>query len=112
MADDASAKLAKVWLAETIEIPAGLLATLSFVSEILGEYDTYMAGKITWSGVGQPMGSHFAAIFWSGKTITVEIADGVDPIKGGGNAVYMLLGYCRYQGIRHRLSGAHLPAIA
>ena len=96
---------------QTIEIPYGLLSPLSFMSEILGDYDTYSVGMITWSGAADisTFSENFAALLWNAEGVAVEIFDGVEPFKGGANTIYTIFGYCRYHGIRHRLLGATLP---
>ena len=87
---------------QTIEIPGGILSTLSFMSEILGDYHTYSDGMITWTGA-TPRGDSFASLLWNDEGRTVEIFDGVEPIKGGEYAIYTIIGYCRYQAIKHTI---------
>jgi hypothetical protein len=106
-------------MVETVTIPGGVLSTLSFMSEILGDYDTYskcraMDGMITWGGkrMFEEEECFFASLCWDGEARYVEIADGVEPadhVRTGRNAAYTIFGYCRYQGIYHRLLGAPLP---
>ena len=84
---------------DTITIPSGVLSTLSFMSEILGDYDTFSEGMITW--FDKENGGWFASLCWD------EAVRFVEPIH---NAIYTILGYCRYQGISHKLLGATLPA--
>ena len=95
---------------DTITIPGGVLSTLSFMSEILGDYTTYHDGMITWSG--KEGDCWFASLCWDEDARYVEIFDGIEPadhVKTGHNAMYTIFGYCRYQGIYHRLLGAKLP---
>ena len=96
---------------QTIEIPYEAFAPLSFMSEILGAYDTYSYGMITWDG-SESIGCYFAALLWNAEGVVVEITDGGEPFKGGANTIYTLFGYCRYHGIRHRLLGATLPVVS
>jgi len=98
-------------MVETVTIPGGVLSTLSFMSEILGDYDTFTEGMVTWFGE-DPEDGRFASLCWNEDARYVEIADGVEPaahVKTGRNAAYTIFGYCRYQGIYHRLLGATLP---
>ena len=95
---------------DIITIPSGVLSTLSFMSEILGDYTTYSDGMITWSGAEGDC--WFASLCWDEDARYVEIADGIEPkahVKTGHNAMYTIFGYCRYHGIYHRLLGANLP---
>ena len=95
---------------DIITIPSGVLSTLSFMSEILGDYTTYSDGMITWSGAEGDC--WFASLCWDEEARYVEIADGIEPkahVKTGHNAMYTIFGYCRYHGIYHRLLGANLP---
>ena len=95
---------------DIITIPSGVLSTLSFMSEILGDYTTYSDGMITWSG--EEGDCWFASLCWDEDARYVEIADGIEPkahVKTGHNAMYTIFGYCRYHGIYHRLLGANLP---
>ena len=97
-------------MVETVTIPTRVLSTLSFMSEILGDYDTYSDGMITWGGKHEEC--FFASLCWDGEAPYVEIMDGVEPRVASGkgsNMVYTIFGYCRYQGIYHRLLGATLP---
>jgi|TARA_Y100000310_G_scaffold82868_1_gene79502 hypothetical protein len=96
---------------ETTAIDRGLLATLSFMSGVLGHYDTFSDSMVTWSGKGRDF--WFAALCWDDDDLYVEIADGVDPKLNrlvARNAAYTIFGYCRYHGISHKLRGAILPA--
>jgi len=101
---------------DTTTIPSGVLSTLSFMSEILGDYTTYSArasasstgGMITWSGAEGDC--WFASLCWDEDACYVEIADGIETGEDTGhNAMYTIFGYCRYHGIYHRLLGANLP---
>ena len=101
-------------MVETVTIPGGVLSTLSFMSEILGDYDTYSDGMITWDGKSMFEEEYcfFACLRWDGEAHYVEIMDAVEPRVASGkgsNMVYTIFGYCRYQGIYHRLLGAPLP---
>ena len=94
----------------TVTIPARVLSTLSFMSEILGDYDTYSDGMITWAANHEEQ--YFASLCWDADAPYVEIMDGVEPRVAsdkGANLIYTIFGYCRYQGIYHRLLGATLP---
>ncbi len=98
-----------------ITTPDGLLSTLSFVSEHLGDFTTYAEprqgnGTIAWNN---KKGEIFLFLHWDEKGVSVEIADGVEPDgRGDSNSVYTIIGYCRYQGIAHELVGASLPKLA
>ena len=95
-------------MCETTTIPSGVLSTLSFMSEILGDYTTYSDGMITWSGAEGDC--WFASLCWDEDARYVEIADGIETGEDTGhNAMYTIFGYCRYHGIYHRLLGANLP---
>jgi hypothetical protein len=98
---------------ETTTIPSGgMLSTLSFLSEILGDYDTFSKGMIAWGGKDPE--DFFCYLCWDDNTHYVEVVDGAEPrtdAKTGRNAVYTIFGYCRYQGIYHSLLGANLPSL-
>ena len=102
-----------------ITTPDGLLSTLSFVSEHLGDFNhltlhpcgtTPRKGTIAWNN---KKGEIFLFLHWDEKGVSVEIADGVEPDgRGDSNSMYTIIGYCRYQGIAHELVGASLPKLA
>ena len=97
-------------MVETVTIPTRVLSTLSFMSEILGDYDTYSDGMITWGGKHEEC--FFASLCWDGEAPYVEIMDGVEPRVAsdkGANLIYTIFGYCRYHAILHQLIGADLP---
>ena len=67
---------------------------------------------IAWGGKDPE--DFFCYLCWDDNTHYVEIVDGAEPrtdAKTGRNAVYTIFGYCRYQGIYHRLLGANLPSL-
>jgi hypothetical protein len=100
-------------MSEITTIPRGVLSTLSFMSEILGVYDTFSEGMITWAGK-DPGDGWFASLCWDDEARYVEIMDDAEPkveAKTGHNAVYTILGYCRCQGIYCGLLGADLPSL-
>ena len=97
---------------KTITIPTGVLSALSFLSEILGEYNTFSEGMITWGG--KDPYDIFCYLCWSGGAHYVGVVDGAEPKDGAKTdryAMYTIFGYCRYQGIHHSLLGADLPAL-
>jgi hypothetical protein len=103
-------------MVENVTLPAGVLGTLSFMSEILGEYDTSSDGMVAWGGTSifddDESNCYFASLSWNGEAQYVEIWDGTVPragVKPGHNTVYTIFGYCRYHAIYHRLIGASLP---
>ena len=106
-------------MVETVTIPAGVLDILSFMSEILGNYDVSRGdladGTVAWggtSGFDDEHNCYFASLSWDDEAPYVEIWDGTEPRAGvmsGLNTVYTIFGYCRYNAVRHRLIGASLP---